>query len=89
MSLTSCDHAAFTASVGVFRLTDGGGHVAAYTAEVKVTCSACGTPFVFSAPLGVNPTLPTMSLDGQTLRAPIAPAGADPVPALSRPVGEA
>lgn len=85
----SCEHLNFSAKVDVARLTDASGQVVAYNAEVKVTCAECGEPFVFSAPFGLNPTSPTMSLDGQTLRVPIAPAGADPVPVLSRPAGEA
>lgn len=66
----SCDHPDFAAQVDVSRLTD----VGAFTADVRIQCSACGEAFVFLGPeLGLHPAMPTVSVDRTELRAPIAP----------------
>jgi len=70
-----CDHVQFQASVNVGRLTDpGGGAAIAYVADVRIRCVGCGEQFIFLAPAGMSPVAPRTSLDGTTLRAPIAPA---------------
>ena len=71
-----CDHNEFRASVNVGRLTDDLGNVTAYTADVRVSCRACGTPFEFNGlPMGVAVSSSTVSVDGQEARLSIAPAG--------------
>ena len=78
MPETICDHPTFAAVVSVGRLTDDQtGRVVAYEAEVKVQCDACGESFTFQGlPAGSSSDHPTVSVDGQELRAPIAPASA-------------
>lgn len=73
----SCVHENFTAHVSVGRLSElDGGPITHYVAEIRVECSACGTPFDFiGAPHGIDPNAPTMSLDRTELVAPIEPHG--------------
>lgn len=78
MPKTTCDHPTFAAVVSVGRLTDDqAGRVVAYEAEVKVRCDACGESFTFQGlPAGSSGEHPTVSVDGQELRAPMLPASA-------------
>lgn len=78
MSDTTCDHPTFAAVVSVGRLTDDQtGCVVAYEADVRVQCDACGEPFTFQGlPAGSSSGHPTVSVDGQELRAPMLPASA-------------
>lgn len=75
---TTCNHPTFAASVSVGGITDKDtGHVLGFNAEVKIQCHICGEPFTFlGLPAGLSPHHPTVSVDGQTLRAPIALASA-------------
>lgn len=68
----NCDHEQFTVEAGIERLTDDG-KLVEYRADIRLTCSTCGEPFVFKAPVGRLANAPTVSLDGLTLRAPIQP----------------
>ena len=89
----TCDHSDFNASVSVGRLTsDRTGEVVAYSAEVQVTCSACGERFTFvGLPGGSSPDRPTVALDGCTLRAPIQPVAwrGAPLDSITTPPAEA
>lgn len=82
MPETACPHPAFTATVGVGRATDDQtGRVVSYMAEVDVQCAVCGEPFTFQGvPPGFSTTHPTVRVDGQQLRVPIAPASAKLAP---------
>jgi hypothetical protein len=72
VSNPACQHPDFAATVDVNRLSD----VGAFSADVRIECSACHEPFVFvgSLPTGLSPAEPMLSADGQELRAPIQPA---------------
>lgn len=72
-----CPHETFTAEVAVNRLTDGGGPVTSFMADVRLSCAECGEPFRFvGVPFGVSPGQPCVSVDGRELRLPVLPAGA-------------
>lgn len=81
-SAAGCPHPAFTATVGVGRVTDDQtGRVVSYMAEVDVQCAVCGEPFTFQGvPPGFSTTHPTVRVDGQQLRVPILPASAKLAP---------
>lgn len=67
-----CEHKDFTADVQVNRLEDSG----RFTADVRVTCAECRTPFRFiGLPAGVDLNSPTVSTDATEGRFPIAPQG--------------
>jgi hypothetical protein len=72
-----CAHEDFHANVNVVRLTDDAGVVIGFTAEVRIDCLGCG-PFEFTGlPIGMLPTEPTASVDGQEGRFPVQPADAE------------
>ena len=72
-----CDHMNFAANVAVNRIQEGeGGPVTKYMADVTVKCADCGTPFRFiGLPAGIDFKSPMVSVNGEELRAPIAPRG--------------
>lgn len=72
-----CEHHDFAANVEVGRIQDGeGGPVVKYMADVRIVCADCGTPFRFiGLPSGVDYKSPMVSVNGEELRAPIAPQG--------------
>lgn len=76
----ACVHPDFAAEVDVNRLTDtDGGPVVAFTADVRVSCAACGERFRWvGVPAGASGSRPTCSVDEFELRAPIRPASSDP-----------
>ena len=76
----ACEHLEFEARVEVGRLTEGeGGKVTSFSADVRITCTDCGKPFLFvGVPFGLSPNQPTVSVDGQELRCPIIPQGTTP-----------
>jgi len=68
----TCEHGEFEATVDVHRITDKG----AFTADVRISCRACGAPFEFvGVALGSSPSEPRTSVNRQELRAPIVPPG--------------
>jgi hypothetical protein len=73
-----CSHPEFRAVVEVSRLENaiaGDVEGTGYIALVRVTCVACGLPFRFvGLAAGFDCTRPTLSTDGEELRAPIEPA---------------
>jgi len=72
-----CGHERFSAHVGVQRLTDDGGRVRNFIAEVQVSCTDCGEPFHFlCADAGFSFTRPTVNVSATMLHAPIAPGEA-------------
>lgn len=72
-----CAHQCFSAHVGVQRLTDDGGRVRNFIAEVQVSCTDCGEPFHFLCPdTGFSFTRPTVNVGATMLQAPIAPGEA-------------
>ena len=72
-----CAHQRFSAHVGVQRLTDDGGRVRNFIAEVQVNCTDCGEPFHFLCPdTGFSFTRPTVNVGATMLHAPIAPGEA-------------
>jgi hypothetical protein len=75
--MSTCEHLDFHGEINVNRITEHeGGPVKAFTVDMKVTCAACGEPFVFLCPDGgVLPDRPAVSVDGQEIRLPIVPAG--------------
>lgn len=75
-----CPHEDFEAVVEVNRLcTERGGVVNAYSATLRVWCTACTEKFRFiGTPCGLMSDRPACSLDETELRAPIRPASSDP-----------
>ncbi|KKM86430.1 hypothetical protein LCGC14_1279090 [marine sediment metagenome] len=72
-AVSKCEHMNFRASVEVARLTDGD-LVTRYSADIKINCIECHTPFHFiGIPAGLSPSHPSVSFGGDELRAPIAP----------------
>ena len=76
----ACPHEDFAASVEVSRLTKvDGGPVDGYSADIRVSCAACGEPFRWiGATAGLSPARPMCSVDETELRAPLRPASSDP-----------
>lgn len=85
----ACPHPDFAAFVEVNRLTahdritscvpDDDPPVIGYSADIRVTCLACGEAFRWTGvPAGLSPARPTCSVDETTLHAPLRPASADP-----------
>ena len=65
-----CSHHNFDASVHVNRLEN----IMAFSADIKITCKDCGTPFTFiGVPCGLNMRHPMASPGGIELRCPIQP----------------
>lgn len=85
----NCAHAAFACNAAIKRLTDTeGGPVTGYAVDVRITCDDCGEAFTWlGVPGGVSPHHPTVSVDGQELRAPLAPASHKQAP-LDRLAGD-
>ena len=74
----SCKHQSFECNVTVNRIED----VGRFTADVRVMCVECGTPFRFlGLPLGLDYNSATVSFDGTEARMGIAPMG-DAVPPI-------
>lgn len=75
-----CEHTDFAVHAEISRITDvDDGPVTAYAADIRVECIHCGTPFLWTGvPTGLSAKHPTVSIDGQTLIAPMRPHGADP-----------
>lgn len=72
----ACPHEEFRTDVAINRLTAiEGGPVTNLSADIRIHCVRCGEHFIF---LGCSPGLsssrPMVSVDGEELRAPIAPA---------------
>lgn len=81
--MSGCAHEDFEASVEVNRLGDGDhgapDTIAGFTCDLRVHCSKCGEAFTFhGVEVGVDPSKPTMSLDGKELHVPIRPESSDP-----------
>lgn len=76
----ACEHLDFDAVVEVNRLTKtDGGPVEAYSADIRVSCHACGEPFRWiGVQAGLMPTRPMVSVDETELHAPLRPASSDP-----------
>lgn len=69
-----CGHTAFTANVDIVRLTNDGGTLTGFQADVTVKCLECETPFVWlGVPGGLNLDGVAVGVDGQQLRAACAP----------------
>jgi hypothetical protein len=81
----NCNHLNFQAEVSVTRIAEkGDGPITAYVAEIHVSCADCGQPFRFKCPvIGMSPTQPAVSIDGQELRCPIEPSDGTVLPGLS------
>jgi len=76
-----CPHEDFTADVEVNRLLarEGDTVPGAFTADIRVSCSACGEPFRWiGVQAGLKPDRPMCSPDETVLRAPLRPASSDP-----------
>jgi hypothetical protein len=73
----NCPHMNFDANVDVSRITEGvGGPVVRWSADVRIACRDCGTPMRFiGLPAGLDLNSPTVSVDAQEGRFPIAPKG--------------
>lgn len=80
MTSTPCTHPSAEAFVEFARLQDDGEDTPhAFSASVRLYCSACAEPFRWiGAPVGLSPRSPMVSVDGQELRAPLAPVSAPP-----------
>lgn len=80
----TCPHENLQASVGIARIqkSDDDPTIAGFTAEIRAWCLDCDDSFVFHgqglAPGSIDPTRPTISLDGLELRAPCRPQHSDP-----------
>ncbi len=78
-----CPHPDFDATVTVGRIGEqdpgADGRPRAFMCEVTVCCAACREPFRFTGlTAGLSFDQPMVSVDEQTLQAPIRPASADP-----------
>ena len=79
--MPDCAHNVFDAQVSVIRLTDDGGTVTGYQAEVRIHCEECGTPFEFlGLPPGCDTQGAAVSIDGQEALLAIAAKGTKPNP---------
>ena len=80
MTSTPCPHPSLDAFVDVARIApEDDAPPTAFAASVRVYCSTCAEPFRWiGAPVGLSPRLPMVSVDGQELRAPLAPVSAPP-----------
>jgi hypothetical protein len=78
MADNNCKHEQFEAMTRVARLTEeGSDKVTGFSADIRIHCSQCGTPFEFiGVPGGYHPGHPMVSFDGTELRAPIRPSNA-------------
>lgn len=78
----ACDHPDFEAFVDVNRVGTGDtadGSPAAYVADIRVNCAACGEKFRWSGvQAGLSYERPMVSVDETELHAPLRPASADP-----------
>jgi hypothetical protein len=90
--MSGCDHELFYIEADVTRLTDAeGGPVTGFTTDIRVICDGCKEPFVWlGLEAGSHPSEPRISIDGKTLRAPIAPAVGhlSPLDKIGRAMGE-
>lgn len=81
-----CKHENFNCFANVGRLTDLVGRPPdelAFTVDVRITCIDCGMPFEWvGLPNGSSHYQPTVSIDGQELRAPLVPKGGVVPPGL-------
>jgi hypothetical protein len=77
-----CPHENFNAVVAVNRLTgseEPGAPVAAFMADISVSCGECGERFRWiGVEAGMMPGRPMVSVDETELHAPIRPASSDP-----------
>ena len=65
-----CSHENFACRVDVSRLQD----IAGYSADIRIECAECGTPFRFiGVEGGFSMREPRMSIFGVELRCPIEP----------------
>jgi hypothetical protein len=73
----NCEHEDFAARVSVCRLlSSDGASVKRYTAEVTVSCTQCGTPFLFyGLPVGFDLNASCVSPDGREARLCVGPEG--------------
>lgn len=72
----NCLHKDFIVDAKVYRLTETGDSdkIIGYSCEIKVKCKHCELPFEWiGLPYGMNPSMPTVSLDNLELRARIKP----------------
>jgi hypothetical protein len=77
----ACPHEDFVATVDVNRplAREGVTEPTAFSADIKVTCSACGEPFQWvGVQAGIGPARPMCSVDETELHAPLRPASSDP-----------
>jgi hypothetical protein len=76
----ACPHEDFAAEVEVNRLSSvDGGPIGAYSADIRVSCIACGEPFRWiGVQAGVKGDRPMCSVDETELHAPLRPASSDP-----------
>lgn len=74
-----CKHMNFRADVAVNRLTaseDDSDTIVGYSADIKIRCTECDTPFEFiGLGVGMMPTEPMCSFNFQEARMPIKPKG--------------
>jgi hypothetical protein len=76
-----CKHENFNVRADVNRLLANEGDVdpSAFLMELTVWCRDCNLPFEFiGCPAGMLHDRPAVSVDNQTLRAPVRPKGAPP-----------
>lgn len=77
-----CAHPDFEAFVDVNRVGTGDtpdGRPAAFVADIRVNCAACGEKFRWTGvPAGLSYAHPMVSVDETELHAPLRPASADP-----------
>lgn len=68
--LKLCSHSNFVCSANVARLED----IAAFSVDIQIKCTDCGTPFTFiGVPGGWSMNQPMVSPCGMELRCPIQP----------------
>lgn len=77
----ACVHLEFNALVEVHRLKrdPASEEIAGYAADIRISCRECGQPLEFyGLPMGCSPYQPSVSIDGQQLRAPLVIPGTKP-----------
>lgn len=81
--MSTCKHENFRAQVDVNRLSKTeGGPITHYSADVRIKCAQCGTPFEFMGlPVGLNAYGVAVDLEGTELRAAIKPLNGPMPPA--------
>lgn len=76
--MSACEHMNFDVHANVARLqkSEEDPTIIAFSVDLRCKCHECGMPFEWvGLPLGFSHYRPTVSIDGQEMRAPLVPQG--------------